>query len=105
MHFTLLTPFLTDGHDPSRAAVGICLEVSDPQKRLHLENHNMALAANSLLMPSVEAGTILYECLASTHYNVALRLVEECRLSPAGDLAAAKVRQESLANAAHQRHK
>ena len=44
-------------------------------------------------MPSVEEGAIMYECLASTHYNVALRLVEKCWFSPAGDLAAAKVRQ------------
>ena len=77
----------------------------DPQKRLHLENYNMALAANSPFMPSVEGGAMRYKCLASTHYNVALRLAEEYRLSPAGDLAAAKVRQESLAISAHQGHK
>ena len=59
VHFTILTSFIGDGHDPDRAAVGICREVRDPQKRLNLENHNMALAASSPLMPSVEKGAIM----------------------------------------------
>ena len=105
VHSTILSSFIRDGHDPNRTQVGICREVRDPQKRLHLENHNKALAANSPLMPSVRDNAISYEGLSTTHYNVALRLVDECRVSSAGDLAAAKVRQESLANAAHHGHK
>ena len=54
VHFAILTSFIGDGHDPDRAAVGICRKVRDPQKRLHTENHNKTLAANSPLMPNVE---------------------------------------------------
>ena len=105
VHATILASFIRDGHDPDRTQVGICREVRDLQKRVHLENYNKALSANSPLMPSVRDNAISYEGLSTTHYNVALRLVDECRVSSAGDLAAAKVRQESLANAAHHGHK
>ena len=42
------------------------------------------------MMPSVDVGAIQYDGLGNTYYNVALRLVDEFRVSPAGDLAAAQ---------------
>ena len=81
VHRWILQSFFSDGHDPNRPAVGICREVRDAQKRLQLENHNKALAANWPFMPSVEEGAMRYECLASNHYNVASRLVEERSVS------------------------
>ena len=80
VHSTILSSFIRDGHDPNRTQVGICREVRDPQKRLHLENHNKALAASSPLMPNVEERAIQYECLGSSHYNAALHLSQKCRV-------------------------
>ena len=50
----------------------------------------------------MELEAIRYESLASTHYNVALRLCAKAASSPAGDLAKLKEEQESLREACEQ---
>ena len=104
VHNTILVSFNKDGHDPDRPHVGVCCEVRDPGARKALEDYNKSLAQNSTLMPKVEDGVIQYEGLACSHYNTALRLVHEARLSPAGDLAALKHERPGLADAASLGH-
>ena len=104
VHQTILKSFIKDGHDPARPRTGVCCEVRDPAKLKDLVQYNKDLADRSPLMPLVEEDLLRYECLASTHYNVALRLCKEGRNSPSGDLAAAKAEDQTLAEAALKGH-
>ena len=104
VHNTILKSFLTDGHDPGRPHIGVACEVRDPTARKSLEDYNKGLANSSPLMPRVEEGSLCYEGLACTHYNVALRLVHEARFSPSGDLAKLKDEDPTLAETASMGH-
>ena len=104
VHNTLLKSFVVHGHDEGRPQVGVAIECRDPAKRDALVKYNKSLVSKSPLMPSVVEGEMRYEGLACTHYNVALRLVDQARSSPAGDLAKLKDTDESLAYAAKHGH-
>ena len=105
VHRTILHSFLKDGFDPERPAPGICVEVRSSEKLKTLIEYNENLAASTPLLPKVDPDhTVMYEALANTHYNVALRLVGKSAASPAGDLAILKEERPSLAAAAKNGH-
>ena len=74
VHDGVLGSIKTDGHDPDRPQVGICVEARTPAARRSLVEHNKMLSGLSQLMPSVDEDAMEYEGLACTHYNTALRL-------------------------------
>ena len=105
VHNTLLASIVKDGHDPTRPQVGICVEIRDPAALKSLVNFNASMARTSPLMSKVHPELLRYECLSSTHYNVALRLGREANYSPAGDLAKAKEEDTSFADSCAHGHK
>ena len=104
VHKTILHSFIKDGFDPERPALGICVEVRSSEKLKALITYNENLASSTPLLPKVDLDTVMYEGLANTHYNVALRLVGKSAASPAGDLAILKEERPSLAAAAKDGH-
>ena len=104
VHCTILQSMVADGHDESRPSVGICVEVRDKKALEKLIRHNQNLAATSPLMPKVYAELIRYECLASTHYNVSLRLGKDGHSTPAGDLSKLKNAEPSYKEACERGH-
>ena len=74
VHNVILRSVITDGHDPTRPDIGICVELTDPQKRRDLVEYNRELTLLSPLMPPLHEDLMRYEALACTHYNTSLRL-------------------------------
>ena len=95
VHNVILRSVITDGHDPTRPDIGICVEYTDPQKRKDLVDYNRELTLLSPLMPPLHEDLMRYEALACTHYNTSLRLGRECCHSPAGDLSALRKKDAS----------
>ena len=104
VHNVILKSIARDGHDPTRPHVGICVEVTDPAQLKDLVEYNEELTNNSDLMPPLHKSLVQFECLDSTHYNVALRLGKANAPSSAGDLAAMKRTDESFNIACERGH-
>jgi hypothetical protein len=105
VHGTILRSIVQEGHDKSRPAVGICVEIREAAALAELIAHNQALSHTSPLMPKVYPEGMRYECLAATHYNVALRLGKDGHASPAGDLSKTKDTEQSFAEACSGGHR
>ena len=104
VHNSILKSMVNEGHDASRPDIGICVELHDPEKKKDLVEHNKQLTELSPLMPPLHEDLMRYESLASTHYNIALRLGRGCCHSPAGDLSALKKDDESWAETTDRGH-
>ena len=103
VHGVILASMVKDGHDASRAQIGVCVELQDSQQKADLVAHNERQSESSPLMPPVDKD-MRYEILGATHYNVALRCGEAGMQSPAGDLGLLKATDASFADACTQGH-
>ena len=106
VHQGILASFKDYGHSQMRTQIGICVQHKAGSKTLaELRKHNEQLSDCSPLFPRHAAERMDYECLASTHYNVALRLVSSSAQSPVGDLTQMRLNDESLAQVAADGHR
>ena len=88
VHSTILKSFATQGFSKGRPQPGICIKYTTEEGKAKLIEHNKQFSiGNSLLPPIEENQSEMYGSIASSHLNIALRLLRNNASSPACDLS------------------
>ena len=105
IHFGILKGLMANGYDPTRPQVGVCVEFKTPEGKQKLLEHNRRFTDSNIQLPKIEESKVLYGSLASSHLNLALRLIQQGAHSPVGDLRALCEKDRFLAEAVENGHK
>ena len=75
IHKGILASFIKNGFDRSRPAVGICVQVRSSEGKAALIEFNKRFSKGNELLPPIDEDLVMYGTLASSHLNIALRLL------------------------------
>ena len=101
VHKGILGSFFKDGHDETKPNVGVAIYYTSPEGKAMNLADNERLASLSTLHPPVYKGLMSYGAVATTHYNTAIRCVNDNVPSPVGNLKELLEEQESLQKKMH----
>ena len=65
-----------NGFDPTRPAVGICVQYQTPEGKARLLEWNRRFTLGNPQMPYIDEDRAMYGTLAGTHLNIALRILQ-----------------------------
>ena len=85
VHFGILRSFVRKGFDRTRPAIGICIKYTSESGKALLHEHNRRFSRGNGLLPPISDDAI-YGSLATSHFNLALRVIHSGLHSPAGPL-------------------
>jgi hypothetical protein len=105
IHHGILRSIRSNGFDPSRPAVGICVQMKRPEARLKLLEYNRRFSAGNNLLPPIHEDLAQYGTLAASHFNVALRAIRAGTPSPVGDLESLAPSGSTLADVVESGHR
>ena len=105
VHHGILKSIVEQGFDSTRPSVGICVEFKSPEAKRRLLEHNIRFSHGNPLMPKIDENKVLYGSLAGSHLNLALRLIQQGFLGPAGDLSTVVHSSKGLADVVQNGHK
>ena len=88
IHGGILKGLLDNGFDSTRPAVGVCVEFKTSESKRKLLEHNRRFSASHSQLPKIDESKVLYGSLASSHLNLALRLIQQGAAGPTGTLLA-----------------
>ena len=84
IHHGILKGLMDHGFDATRPPVGVCVEFKSPEGKRKLLEHNRRFSASNAQLPKIDESKALYGSLASSHLNLALRLIQQGAASPVG---------------------
>ena len=105
VHNGILKGFLDKGYDSTRPQIGICVEFVSPEGKKKLLEHNHRFTSGNGMLPRIHDEKALYGSLASSHLNIALRLILQGVTSPAGDLSTLLEDNKTLSDTVQHGHK
>ena len=105
IHRGILKGLMDNGFDAARPPVGVCVEFKTPEGKRKLLEHNHRFSASNNQLPKIDESKVLYGSLASSHLNLALRLIQQGAASPVGDLRALCEKDRVLAETVENGHK
>lgn len=73
---TLLKSLGNNGFDPTRPAVGICVQFTSQEGKARLLEWNRRFSHGNPLLPHIDEERAMYGTLAGTHLNIALRILQ-----------------------------
>ena len=88
IHKGILKGRIGNGFDATRPPVGVCVEFKTTEGKRKLLEHNRRFSASNTQLPKIDESKVLYGSLASSHLNLAMRLIQQGAASPEGDLTA-----------------
>ena len=105
IHHGILKGIVHKGFDRTRPQVGICVKYTSEAGKRALLEHNLRFSKGEPLLPPVDPDKALYGSLASSHLNMALRLVQAGSASPVGGLSNLTAEDPSLRDVVLNGHK
>ena len=105
IHHGILKGLMDNGFDATRPPVGVCVEFKSPEGKRKLLEHNRRFSASNAQLPKIDESKVLYGSLASSHLNLALRLIQQGAASPVGDLKDLVAKDRVLADTVEKGHK
>ena len=106
LHFGIIKSLVVNAFDPHRPAIGICIKfVSVEGKKKRLLEHNKRFTTGVTLLPIIDEDMALYGSLASSHFNLTLRILQSGMTSPYGDISGLLDEQPALKEVVCNGHK
>ena len=105
IHSGILKGLMDNGFDSTRPQVGVCVEFRSAEGKRKLLEHNHRFSASNPQLPFIDESKVLYGSLASSHLNLALRLIQQGAASPVGDLRGLCEKDRVLADTVQNGHK
>ena len=105
VHADILKCFLLKGFDRTRPATGILVEYRSPEGKAKLLEHNKAFTRGSQYLPPIHDDRVLYGSIASSHFNLALRILGSGTPSAYGDFKGLTAEDPTLKDFVDNGHK